>query len=116
MFNSLIYIFSKKRFVGTGEVKTKRVSLLMTLTLTVSPTEASVESLCVDMADVLSFGPMKQLSLTISSSVPVYLLFPRHVRLIQMRILHSFDLCNSLSTCSSLKLSQDILVFPGPLE
>ena len=59
-----------------------------------SPTEAPVESLCVDMVDIFSISPMKQLSFTISSSIFIHFLFSYQVRLIQMRILYAFNPLN----------------------
>ena len=59
-----------------------------------SPTKASVESLCVDMVDIFSISSMKQLSFTISSRIFIHFLFSYHVRLIQMRILYAFNPLN----------------------
>ena len=89
---------------------------LLSLTLTVDSTETSVESLCVDMADVLSVSSMKQLPFTISSGIFVPLLFSHHVRMVQMWILHPLDFLNIYCASGSLHFAQDILVLGGAWE
>ena len=99
--------------IPLGDEMIKRFLYLKFQWLTTSPTEASVESLCVDMVDVFSISPMKQLSFTISSRIFIHFLFSYHVRLIQMRILYAFNLLNIKRTGCFLKLTYDILILRG---
>ena len=55
-------------------------------------TEAPVETLCIDTADILSSGSMKELSFILNSSIVlVHFYFFQHVSLIKMRILYSLN-------------------------
>ena len=101
-WNEEIWRFEVRFLLSTGKFffnpsRDETIKILLYLKfqwLTMSPTEASVESLCVDMVDVFSISSMKQPSFTIVSRIFIHFLFSYHVRLIQMRILYAFNLLN----------------------
>ena len=55
------------------------------------PSDAPIESLCVNMTDTFTSSSMEKLSFTISSVVVIHFQFSQHVTLIKNRILHALD-------------------------
>ena len=90
-------------------MKGKKCSLIPTMNRSA---EASVESLRIDVVDVLSVCSMEQLFLIVFFSILIHFLFYYHVRLVKKRILYSLNLQN-IHSASSMELGLDILILGG---